>query len=445
MRIIAALLFALLFTSACHLLQETPPQVRAGRLYDDSLQPYRQDWDMRVPVKDLIISGSGIQCMAPATGGGCYAGGYLSPSCKVAFGKNDSMSSNQDDAFVLRVDASGKLAWRCDIAHTSRIDEHIIALCDAGPDGCTAVGLSEAAHWSDSLAPLQNGIFITRIDGQGKISSTKTITIEYLSTIFSVNRIGGDTLLIMAGIDWKEQGYAFALLKINLGGKLFWQKQIHSHVSEFNPGAVLPAPDGYLLAGTGIAPGNYEKSALLYALDEKGDSLWQQFLPGEVSGEVQLTRDGNDYLLSGLLEQPYGIGGSDFSVNRDLFLTKVNAQGKQLWTKTFFLQNATSPIDLKVTPNGYHLLGITGRYEHTGGIPFSMCNSGSDAYTGNVRLFSLETDKDGNLLQLKRIDSHGREPAGGLSGSNDCYYFGYLNAEKNETPDTLYVTHCLPH
>jgi hypothetical protein len=93
---------------------------------------------------------------------------------------------------------------------------------------------------------------------------------------------------------------------------------------------ICPAPGGgYIVAGYSAGPGSKDPDALLLKTDETGRVEWARVYGGagtEYGNHILALEDG--YLLTGFTTS-FGKG------SRDVYLVRVDAAGKEIWSRTF--------------------------------------------------------------------------------------------------------------
>jgi hypothetical protein len=148
------------------------------------------------------------------------------------------------------------------------------------------------------------------------------------------------------------------LLKTNASGVEEWH-QIQGTFDRENVGQCVQqtSDGGYIVAGYQGNGGDYD--AVLEKTDEQGNVIWVKVLgsPGvyDIGRSVQQTGDGG-YIFLGWT-QSYGAGGSD------AWLVKTDAQGTELWNRTFGgpLSDTGNCVQ-QTADGGYIIIGATESY-----------------------------------------------------------------------------------
>lgn len=116
-------------------------------------------------------------------------------------------------------------------------------------------------------------------------------------------------------------------------------------------------PDGgYIVAGSNATEGrSYQTDAWIFKLDAQGDVVWNQLLGGsgwDRANSIQSTSDGG-YIITGSTTSK-GAGRDD------IWVTKLTAEGQQVWESTFGGSELDEAYAIKETfDNGYIVIGNT--------------------------------------------------------------------------------------
>lgn len=176
-------------------------------------------------------------------------------------------------------------------------------------------------------------------------------------------------------------GYTFApgskdadmlAVKVNAEGNLVWSKRFGGIGSEYG-NACLNTGDGYLVLGYTTSFGQGSKDIFLVRLDTEGNELWSKTYGG-VSWDV-----GTAICQAG--QQQYYVCG--FTQSRgwgeeDLYLIKIDAQGNEIWSKTFGGYRLDMANSINATPDGGCVIGAT-----------------SGSYSGNTDFLLMAIDATG--------------------------------------------------
>ena len=120
------------------------------------------------------------------------------------------------------------------------------------------------------------------------------------------------------------------LIKINEKGKEVWV-QTYGGPSRDVGASVCPAPEGgFYVVGSTQSFGAGEEDVYLIKTDAEGNEIWSRTFGGERSeiGNSVTTAEGGGCLI-GASTGTFGKGNNDF------YLIRTDAQGREIWTKSF--------------------------------------------------------------------------------------------------------------
>jgi hypothetical protein len=183
-----------------------------------------------------------------------------------------------------------------------------------------------------------------------------------------------------SGPDGSSAPHYFDLLKADASGHVLWNKTYGNDGDEYGSYAygmaVAQASDGgYAIVGTRYPNDSTGYDVYLVKTDANGIELWNKTYGGgneEDGSSIARTSDGG-YIISGLTFS-YG-NGSD-----DVYLVKVDAAGNEQWEKTFGGSQSDEGLDARQTADGGYIVA---------GYTNSSGSGGSDVYL-------VKTDASGN-------------------------------------------------
>ena len=236
----------------------------------------------------------------------------------------DSGSSPQFAAVrVARFDAAGRKLWERNPAQRSEFVSTVIAR--AAPHGWTAVLHDETPSDSPQMVMLmldQNGQTLwRRVIGPGAPSDLLVLADNSLLAAGAANRARGST-------------FEAVVIRVGLDSKPLWRRGLTTGADSGGSTAEVlrVVGDGFLVAGmSDIAYSGDQATASkgwLFRLDGQGKLLWQQSLAGAAPltmlSAAVTTQAGDSFAIM-LTETASG--------NQQLDLTKIDPNGKVLWTR----------------------------------------------------------------------------------------------------------------
>lgn len=183
--------------------------------------------------------------------------------------------------------------------------------------------------------------------------------------------------------------------------RIMWEKKYASNYPSVG-NSVRQTPDGgYIVAGTQWHDGGLQSDILLLKTDDGGSVVWTKtFGVGEVDRglSVELTTDGG-----------YAIAGSTWGWGKaksDVCLIRSDADGNEVWSRTFGGKNSEQSYSLKQTSDGGYI--IAGQTASFG--------------AGNYDIYLIKTDIDGEVLWSKTFGGYNRDCAYSVQQSIDGSY-----------------------
>jgi len=143
------------------------------------------------------------------------------------------------------------------------------------------------------------------------------------------------------------------LVKTDETGIMQWNKSFGGNSTEHGCD-IISIEDGYMVAGiTGSYVTHDDWDVWIIKTDKEGNELWNKTYGWQdLEGNACIISTENGYLLAGgtLL---YGL--SDW----DGFLIKIDKDGNEIWNETYGRDSVDGFQDIKKTPDGYILVGTT--------------------------------------------------------------------------------------
>lgn len=121
---------------------------------------------------------------------------------------------------------------------------------------------------------------------------------------------------------------SFLLMRTDLNGIVLWTRQIAGELNADGHGIARTLDGGYVLIGSHVQGAS--KDLLLVRTDEAGSVLWQRTFGGvmnDIGRDVIALHDGTFMLIGTTSSQGQGVAS--------VYVLRVDAQGNELWSRTF--------------------------------------------------------------------------------------------------------------
>lgn len=191
--------------------------------------------------------------------------------------------------------------------------------------------------------------------------------------------------------------------RLNSTGQVIWEEKIGGPNDDVGQSVVIAIGGGFFVSGYTASGASGPYDLFLLKCDENGNILWTKRLGGSGNDQglaSQATADGG-CIVVGFTSSPGVTGGFDVCVS------KWDADGNLIWIKIIGGGAEDRGYDVKVTPEGYYLIG---------GSTASYGSGGFDK-------FLLKLDALGNLILARVLGGSGTEYASGVQVSSDGKYY----------------------
>jgi len=323
-------------------------------------------------------------------------GGYIVVSTK------ETKNADGDDVWLTKTDDNGKKIWTKSYSFGPGEDDGASVLQTR--DGGYAV-----AGYTNSKDATYD-VLLMKTDSSGQEQWRKTFSLgsgDDTGTDVKETDDGGFVIVGKTGSN-SDGGSDILLLKADAKGDEQWKKTFSIGPSDDVGVAVLQTKDGnFAVAGfTNTTNSNYD--GLLMKVDSKGDKIWSKTYSlgagDDISGDIKEIPDG--FILAGRTSYKDASG--------DALLIKTDADGNQIWTKTFSLGtgNEGSSSVQQAADGGYVLAG------------FSDSNT-----AGSSDVLLLKTDADGKEKWQKTFSfGAGNDLGTDVLGIDDGYVIAGITA-----------------
>lgn len=291
----------------------------------------------------------------------------------VAAGYTDSYGAGSADAFLIGIDAGGEAQWQQTFG-------------DASNDGARAIiALAEGGYalagYTYSYVSRSADVLLVRTDPSGAQVWARSYGGPLAQGGHAVARAPDGGYLVAGYAATVSPGANNVyILKTDSTGSSIWSKTFGgTEVDEAH--ALCPASDGgYVVVGDTWSYGAGGADVLMLKIDANGNQVWQKTFGGsadERGNAVAPTADGG-----------YIIAGRTFSFGAgllDMYLVKTDATGNLVWQETFGGTASDEACGVAQTADGGHIVaGFTDSYGE-----------------GNFDAYLVKTNASGDLLWQK--------------------------------------------
>lgn len=322
-----------------------------------ALTPPTEQWNRTVGGDDRDFTDSIVETAD---------GGFL------AAGKTASFGAGFDDAWLLKVDATGNEQWNK--TYGGRSQESAREIVPAHGDGFVFAGST-----ASFAPPPRTDAWLVKVDANGIElwnQSYGRTELNGLAQGVVATSDGGYLLVGWIGdegfIDTTSDGW---LVKVDANGTQEWNRTYGGADEDVGWG-VVETSDGYVFAGTTKSFGGGDSDAWLVKVDANGDAVWNRTYGDaatQVAWDVTVTTDGGFALGGGT-----AVGSGDNA----FWLVKVDADGNEEWSQTYNGPGTDVAKSVIVTSDaGYALAGIGSN------LPWG---------SGGTDFWLVKTDANGN-------------------------------------------------
>jgi len=264
-------------------------------------------------------------------------------------GQTNSFGAGGYDVYVVKLDANGNLQWTKTIGG-KKDDVGLMSLIQTADGGYAIAGAT------NSFGAGNGNVYVVKLDANGNLQWTKTvggpgdeIGFSLIQTSDGGYAIAGSTFSFGAG---DEDVY---VVKLDANGNLQWTKTIGGPKREWGSSLIQTADGGYAIAGTTTSFGAGGEDVYVVKLDASGNLQWTKTIGGkkEDAGISLIQTSDGGYAIAGYTKS-FGAGGED------VYVVKLDADGKLQWTKTIGGENDDRGFSLiQTSDDGYAIAGST--------------------------------------------------------------------------------------
>ncbi len=189
----------------------------------------------------------------------------------------------------------------------------------------------------------------------------------------------------------------FLITLLNAKAQTTFQKAYGGTGTDIGNSIEITTDGGYIIGGYSTSFGNGSEDALLIKIDANGNQVWSKTYGGTSSDRcynVKQTAD-NGYIFTGYTE-------SSGQGSRDVSLVKTDNSGNILWSKTYGTNLCETAVGLAITNDGYIVTGYQGASSCASGGDIYVVrvdNAGNTLWANNYNSCSFNTDNSFNVIQ----------------------------------------------
>lgn len=199
-------------------------------------------------------------------------------------------------------------------------------------------------------------IYLIKCDSLGNLVWQKTYGGPAHEESRSVVALPSGEYVVMGNSNIQTNGLEnVILIKIDSVGNILWEKTFGGTNTDMGHSMVLTPDGGFAIVGYTTSFGAQGADIYLLKVDASGNLVWEKRFGGGASdaGESVICSPENDFLIAGSTNST-GAG------SLDIYLSKIDASGKQLWEKTFGGSGSDEGKSVAPTADGgYLLVGTT--------------------------------------------------------------------------------------
>jgi len=281
--------------------------------------------------------------------GNAYISGYT-------YGSLAGANAGGDDAFLVKYDASGNLAWSRQIG-TASWDRSLSVAVDASGNAYasgytgSSLGGASAGYWDAFLVKYDSlgNLLWSRQIGTSEEDRGRCVTVDVSGNAYISGYTDGSLAGASAG------GYDAFLVKYDSLGNLIWSQQIGTSRTDYGWSVLADASGNAYITGRtygslgGANAG--DEDTFLVKYDSLGNLLWSRQIGtsgGDGGLSLALDASGNVY-ITGYTDG--SLGGSNAG-DMDAFLVKYDSLGNLLWSRQIGTLSTDTSYSVAVDASG---------------------------------------------------------------------------------------------
>jgi predicted secreted protein len=314
----------------------------------------------------------------------------------VIAGWTNSYGNGGWDVWLIKTNSSGSKEW--DRTFGGPNDDYANSVQQTNDGGYIIAG------WTRSIGASGQDAWLIKTDPMGNKEWDKTFGGEYfIDEIYSVQQTRDDGYIIAGRTDRVPTNNCDVwLIKTDVNGNILWDKTFGKLDNDEGYSVQQTSDDGYIVTGRTGSYGSGDSDAYpisgedvwLIKTDAQGNELWNKTFgqpPWDEGHSVQQTSDGG-YVIAGYT-------GSNSAGVSDVWMVKTDADGNLLWDRTFGGSNGDRANSVQQTSDGgYILAGWTASYG-AGGKDAWLIKTDPSGNKEWERTFGMSNDDEANSVQ----------------------------------------------
>lgn len=309
------------------------------------------------------------------------------------------------ECYVVRLDPSGNLLWARSVGGPGV--DYAREIAATNDNGCVIVGTTT------SYGQGQDDAYVVKLDASGSIVWSTTLGSANTDNGFGIIE-AADGSIVMAGKCFPGGfgGASLYLAKLNSSGVVQWGKQVSSHdINDFFvPSDIVETAGGdFVVSGFSDTASGANKNNFLVKVNAAGVYLWTKI--------IGISGNDNGYGMESTTDGGFIISGNYYGSTADGYLVKTDANGVPAWyLKSAGLNNDFSYAVCQLNDGSYISVGNTDAFDgsdiiivHADTLGTSCCAGNITFSSGNLACTSgnFGTTGTGGVLDTAGIDNNG--------------------------------------
>lgn len=316
-----------------------------------------------------------------------------------------------------RVSAQYSIEWKICLAGSK---DDVISSIKAIPDGgYIFAGWSESNDGDFTSYKGAFDMILGKVDAAGKIIWRKNIGGSSHEGVLDFQLDEENNIILVGNSGSSDKDFIenkgqsdYCVVKLDPSGNIIWQKSYGGNDIDI-PSTIQKTSDGgFIISGCSKSQGLDKPEAFgdfdywIVKIDKQGNLIWQKSYGGssfDNAFHIKETPTG-DYIIVG------ESSSSDIMVDKnrgkkDLFILKIDKDGKMLWSKTMGGSDLDIPYAVEVTADDHYIIAAESK----------SIDGDVSANKGSVDFWIIKIDNKGNVIWQKNYGGSNADIAYSLS------------------------------